>query len=269
MFSDCYKGLRLDRAKLYNNHDPLVSFSGDIVQPLGSDRLTVAVGTTPCRSSITARFLIVDCPSSYNLILGRDILWGLQCFVAGHMLLMKVPTPGGILTVQGDRAAIEHCHLNSIQQGRNAYEMLPLSPSEPIDDPRDDPEGNGKKRAPRLNPAEDTEWISLSPTAPERKVRIGSSLSPELRHKLITFLQEKQAVFAWSYADMPGISPDIITHKLNILQDHPPYQAKETCLPPRQVSSYPSRGSTDQGNQIHPGSFLPDMGLQRRHGPQT
>ncbi|KAL6185944.1 hypothetical protein ACLB2K_042066 [Fragaria x ananassa] len=199
----------------------MVSFSGEIVQLLGSDRLTVAVGTTSCRSSITARFLIVDCPSSYNLILGRDILWGLQCFIAGHMLLMKVPTPSGILTIQGDRVAIKHFHLNAIQQGRGAYEMLPLSPSEPIDDPRDDPEGNGNKRAPRPNPAKDTEWVSLSPTDPERKVRIGSSLGPDICQKLITFLQEKQAVFAWSYADMPGISPDIITYKLNILQDHP------------------------------------------------
>ena len=73
MFANCYRGLRYDRAKLYNNHDPLVSFSGEIVQPLGSDRLTISVGTNPCRSFITTHFLIVDCPSSYNLILGRDI----------------------------------------------------------------------------------------------------------------------------------------------------------------------------------------------------
>lgn len=162
------------------------------MQPLGSDRLSVSVGTAPCHSSITTRFLIVDCPSSYNLILGRDILWGLQCFIAGHMLLMKVPTLGGILTIQGDLAAIEHCHLNAIQQGRGAYEMLPLSPSEPIDDSRDDPEGSGKKRDPRPNPTEDTKWVSLSPTAPERHVRISSSLGPKLRPKLIAFLQEKK-----------------------------------------------------------------------------
>ncbi|KAL6200532.1 hypothetical protein ACLB2K_030313 [Fragaria x ananassa] len=43
MFSDCYKGLRRDRTKLYNNHDPLVSLSGEIMQLLGSDRLTIRV----------------------------------------------------------------------------------------------------------------------------------------------------------------------------------------------------------------------------------
>ncbi|KAL6185045.1 hypothetical protein ACLB2K_041180 [Fragaria x ananassa] len=78
------------------------------------------------------------------------------------MLFMKFPTPGGILTIQGNRAAIEHCHLNAIQQGRGAYEMLPLSTWEPIDDPRDDLEGSGMKRAPRPNPTEVSypAWVS-------------------------------------------------------------------------------------------------------------
>lgn len=66
--------------------------------------------------------------------------------------------------------------------------MLPLSPSEPIDDPRDDPEGKEKKQVPRPNPAEKTEWVSLSPNDPERKVRIGTNLDSELHQKLIAFL---------------------------------------------------------------------------------
>ncbi|XP_004308263.1 PREDICTED: uncharacterized protein LOC101303281 [Fragaria vesca subsp. vesca] len=212
----------------YRCHRALVDIGA---APLVSDRLSVSVGTSPCRVSITARFLIVDCPSSYNLILGRGILWGLQCFIAGHMLLMKVPTPRGIHTIQEDRTAIEHCHLNAIQQGRGAYEMLPLSPSESIDDPRDDLEGKDKKKqAPRPNPAEDTEWVSLSPSAPERKVRIATNLDRELHQKLITFLQDKQTVFVWSYADMPDIFPDVITHKLNILKDYPPVKQKRRAF---------------------------------------
>ncbi|XP_004292410.1 PREDICTED: uncharacterized protein LOC101297116 [Fragaria vesca subsp. vesca] len=111
--------------------------------------------------------------------------------------------------------------------------MLPLSPSEPIDDPRDNPEGKEKKKqVSRPNPAEETEWVSQSTNAPERKVRIGNNLDPELRQKLITFLQDKHAVFAWSYADMPSISPDIITHKLNILKDYPPVRQKRRAFNP-------------------------------------
>ncbi|KAM2403587.1 hypothetical protein ACFX1X_031329 [Malus domestica] len=47
-------------------------------------------------------------------------------------------------------------------------------------------------------------------------VKIGTTLSPPLRLSLISFLQENTEVFAWSYKDMPSISPDIICHHLSI-----------------------------------------------------
>ncbi|KAM2114316.1 hypothetical protein ACFX1Q_022875 [Malus domestica] len=47
-------------------------------------------------------------------------------------------------------------------------------------------------------------------------VKIGTTLSPPIRLALIYFLQDNTEVFAWSYEDMPGISPDIICHRLSI-----------------------------------------------------
>ncbi|KAM2154245.1 hypothetical protein ACFX1Q_046093 [Malus domestica] len=47
-------------------------------------------------------------------------------------------------------------------------------------------------------------------------VKIGTTLSPPIQLALISFLQENTKVFAWSYEDMPGISPDIICHRLSI-----------------------------------------------------
>ncbi|KAM2042107.1 hypothetical protein ACFX16_035838 [Malus domestica] len=47
-------------------------------------------------------------------------------------------------------------------------------------------------------------------------VKIGTTLSLPIRLSLISFLQENTEVFAWSYEDMPGISPDIICHRLSI-----------------------------------------------------
>ncbi|KAM1243450.1 hypothetical protein ACFX2G_035701 [Malus domestica] len=47
-------------------------------------------------------------------------------------------------------------------------------------------------------------------------VKIGTILSPPIRLALISFLQENTEIFAWSYEDMPGISPDIICHRLSI-----------------------------------------------------
>ncbi|KAM1464572.1 hypothetical protein ACFXTO_044204 [Malus domestica] len=47
-------------------------------------------------------------------------------------------------------------------------------------------------------------------------VKIDTTLSPPIRLALISFLQENTEVFAWSYEDIPGISPDIICHRLSI-----------------------------------------------------
>ncbi|KAM2695951.1 hypothetical protein EV1_040392 [Malus domestica] len=83
--------------------------------------------------------------------------------------------------------------------------------------------GNSQPNDPRdefftqqAQPAEKLENISISKDYPDRMVKIGTTLSPPIRLALIFFLQENTEVFAWSYEDMPGISPDIIYHRLSI-----------------------------------------------------
>ena len=47
-------------------------------------------------------------------------------------------------------------------------------------------------------------------------MKIATTLSPPIQLALISFLQENTEVFAWSYEDKSGISPDIICHRLSI-----------------------------------------------------
>ena len=47
-----------------------------------------------------------------------------------------------------------------------------------------------------------------------RHLKIGSKLTEGLRRRLIDFLMSRSDYFAWSHADMPGIDPEIIMHKL-------------------------------------------------------
>ncbi|XP_024163785.1 uncharacterized protein LOC112170691 [Rosa chinensis] len=124
LFRDAYKALNRGRAKLSQDNEPLISFSGDIVQPLGSDYLSITVGESLNCSTIKTEFIIVDCVSSYNAILGRPALWRLKTFIAGHMLMMKVPTPAGITTIRGDQAAARKCYSLTVSRGRGKSEML-------------------------------------------------------------------------------------------------------------------------------------------------
>ncbi|CAL9017856.1 unnamed protein product, partial [Prunus brigantina] len=91
--------------------------------------------------------------------------------------------------------------------------------SGPIDDPREE------TPTPLAQPAEELETVVLNEEHPDRCVKIGTALDPKLRELFIDFLRQHAEVFAWSYDDMPGISPDVISHKLSL---------SPTCKPVRQ-----------------------------------
>ncbi|CAL8990440.1 unnamed protein product, partial [Prunus brigantina] len=69
MFADAFRELQVPGHLLDRSVTPLVSFSGDIVQPIGSIHLPISIGSAPQRATVTTPFLIVDCPTAYNVIL--------------------------------------------------------------------------------------------------------------------------------------------------------------------------------------------------------
>ncbi|VVA39474.1 PREDICTED: LOW QUALITY PROTEIN, partial [Prunus dulcis] len=75
-------------------------------------------------------------------------------------------------------------------------------------------------------PEEDVELIPLNLDKPEKSVRIGTRLTANLRTQFIDFLRHHSEVFAWSYEDMPGIAPDVISHKLTISSAYKPVRQK-------------------------------------------
>ncbi|PKI63333.1 hypothetical protein CRG98_016274 [Punica granatum] len=56
--------------------------------------------------------------------------------------------------------------------------------------------------------------INVGTEEEPRTLKIGTALNPAQRARMIDFLKEYQEVFAWSYADMPGLDPSIVEHFL-------------------------------------------------------
>ncbi|KAM0986341.1 hypothetical protein ACFX2C_013526 [Malus domestica] len=71
MFAEAFRALNVAEHLLDRSISPLISFSGDIVQPLGSIHLPFTIGTGPYTTTITTNFQVVDCPTAYNVIFGR------------------------------------------------------------------------------------------------------------------------------------------------------------------------------------------------------
>lgn len=51
---------------------------------------------------------------------------------------------------------------------------------------------------------------------PERLLKVERELSVKKRRLLISYLERIQDGLTWSYADMPGIDPQIAYHRLNL-----------------------------------------------------
>ena len=65
-------GIGREKPEPVNTHLP--GFSGEKVLPLGSIQPVLTLGEPPCQAPTTARFLVVDAPSAYNMLLGRPSL---------------------------------------------------------------------------------------------------------------------------------------------------------------------------------------------------
>ncbi|KAM0990628.1 hypothetical protein ACFX2C_009117 [Malus domestica] len=198
MFAEAFRTLNVVEHLLDRSISPLINFSGDIVQPLGSIHLPFTIGTGPYIATITTNFLVVDYPTAYNVIFELTGINDLKAMVSTHMLLMKFPTPYGNGYIRGDQLSARSCYNISVKQQHLHMpnetfsihdQVIKTIPDEANldlhggnsqpDDPQDD------SFTQQAQPAEELEKVSISKDYPDRM-------------------------------DMPGISPDIICHRLSI-----------------------------------------------------
>ena len=69
--------------------------------PMGRITLKVTFGTAPCQSTVDVNFIVVDSPSVYNTIIGRQTLHTLQAVASTYHMLLKFLTTNGIGVVDG------------------------------------------------------------------------------------------------------------------------------------------------------------------------
>ena len=84
--------------------------------------------------------------------------------------------------------------------------------------------------------------------------RIGTTLSPEMRSRLVQFLKENLNVFTWSHEDMPSISPRVIEHKLNVNPKKKPIQQKRRAFTPERNQTI-----TDEVNKLLTAGFIREV----------
>ena len=120
--------------------------------------------------------------------------------------------------VRGDQRVARECYSASMKQ--KTVDNIYLDELDMRDEVHTRPE-----------PSEEMESISLDDD-PEHLAYISSKLMKDLRNSLTNFLRQNKDVFAWKQANMGGINPTVITHRLNVRPSFKPVKQKRRSFAP-------------------------------------
>ncbi|GAU39237.1 hypothetical protein TSUD_396840 [Trifolium subterraneum] len=209
-------------------------------KPWGYVDLIVTFGENKAMKSVKIKFLVVDCPSLYNCIIGRPTLAELFAVSSTIHLKLKYYTKDGrVATINGDIEAARRCfeatskNLNSVVTPKKKKEETKLSGVNSIsieDGVELDARTSKKERKQEKKAIKDDLLIKenycpipdgefeLVPLGedPTKGVKIGVDLHDLVKRQLKACLRENAELFAWSAAEMPGIDPEVACHQLTI-----------------------------------------------------
>ena len=116
IFTSAFDKIGIGRENLEPVNTHLRGFSREKVLPMGSIQLVLTLGNPPCQAMMTTRFLVVDAPSTYNMLLGRPSFNAIKAIPSAYHLMIKFPTIRGVGMVRGDQRVAWECYSTSKKQ---------------------------------------------------------------------------------------------------------------------------------------------------------
>ncbi|XP_057746232.1 uncharacterized protein LOC130965490 [Arachis stenosperma] len=223
LFYSTFQKMKLSDNMLQSTGGDLVGFSGERVPILGSVWLQTTLGEHPLSKTYDIQYLVVDCFSPYDLILGRPFLNKFGAIVSTVHLCVKFPLQNDqVVTIQGDHKEACQCYNISMKLQNHPRKQvnnigLPNESSALADlDPR-------AVFLERPTPSDDLQKVYFN-NDPNKFTYVGTSIDTSELKAITNFLQNQADLFAWTPSDMPGIDPQIISHNLAISSTARPVQ---------------------------------------------
>ena len=115
LYYPAFQQMRIDREQLIPVNAPLVGFGGMRVFPIGVVTLSVMVGDYPQQITKEVTFLVVDCSSAYNAILGRPTLNLWKDVTSTYHLMIKFPTDYEVGELRENQVAARECYIPMLE----------------------------------------------------------------------------------------------------------------------------------------------------------
>ncbi|KAL0415748.1 UNVERIFIED_CONTAM: hypothetical protein Slati_3406700 [Sesamum latifolium] len=211
LFGEAYDQMQLEDIPLEKVNTSLYGFAGEVVHPSGMILLPLTLGTGYTRRTCMLKFLVVDVPSAYNVILRRPTINAFQAIISMYHMKIKFPTLERVWEVQGDPLQSRKCYIEAARKGQKkssnkAPKEAPSCKRGKDGEPEKDSE-TSKGTPPKVQPAEELLNIELVPGDPKKVTRIGSQMDETTRREVVQCLQRNIDVFAWTPQDLEGIDP--------------------------------------------------------------
>ncbi|XP_072077895.1 uncharacterized protein [Arachis hypogaea] len=117
LFYSTFVKMQLSEKAMQPSSGELVGFSGERVPIKGHIWLKTTMGDPPLAKTIDIQYLIVDCPSPYNIILGRPTLNKFRAVVSTLHLCVKFQVQNNkIATVHSDHQQARLCYNASLKK---------------------------------------------------------------------------------------------------------------------------------------------------------
>ncbi|XP_017420406.2 uncharacterized protein LOC108330432 [Vigna angularis] len=200
----------------------IVGFAGERVDTRGYVELRTRLGTGRSSEEKRVWYLLVEANTSYNVLLGRPCLNAFGAIVSTPHLTMKYPSEKGtICTVRADQKTARECYAAGLKLHVRLQKRRAVGSEVAMADL--DPRTNTEDR---LEPIGETQPILIGRES-DQTTLIARGLNPEMEKELRALLWENRDLFAWTAADMPGIHPAIMSHKLSLFQNARPIAQKK------------------------------------------
>ena len=102
LYYPAFQQMGIGKERLIPTNAPLVGFGGTKVLPLGAVTLSIVVGDYPQQITKDVIFLVVDCSSAYNVILGRPTLNSWKAVTSTYHLMIKFLIDYGVGELRGN-----------------------------------------------------------------------------------------------------------------------------------------------------------------------